>query len=134
MNLENKKELASRVLGVGKGRIFLNPERREDIKEAITRQDIRDLKEDGAIKVKDKKGRKKNVERKTKRREGKVKKTINKRKEEYVNSVRKQRKYLKRMKEEGEISREEYWKLRNDIKMRKFKDLSRLKKEVEGEE
>ena len=57
MNLKKKKELAARTLKVGKGRIMFVDARLEDIKEALTKQDVRDLKEDGAIVVKEVKGR-----------------------------------------------------------------------------
>ena len=43
MQLNNKKELASRVLGIGKKRIIFNKEALEDVKEALTKQDIKDL-------------------------------------------------------------------------------------------
>ena len=59
MNLGKKKNLASRTLGIGKKRIvFLKP-RLSEIKDVITKQDIRDLKTEGAIVIKDVKGRKK---------------------------------------------------------------------------
>jgi len=49
MNLGKKKLLAARTLKVGKARIFFVDSRKSEIKEAITKQDIRDLKQDGAI-------------------------------------------------------------------------------------
>ncbi len=52
MNLRKKKALAARTFGVGLSRIeFLEP-RLDEIKEAITKQDIRDLYKDGAIRIK----------------------------------------------------------------------------------
>ena len=76
MKLEKKKELASRTLNVGKGRIAFVSSRNKEIKEAITKQDIRDLVIDGAIVIKEVKGRKKIVGRKNKRRAGKIKKSV----------------------------------------------------------
>ncbi len=134
MNLKNKKHLIGKVLGVGRGRIALDENRLEEIKEAITRQDVRELKERGLIIVKEKKGRRKKKKRKTKRRGGSRRKRPKNRKREYMHMVRKQRKYLKIMKDEGVIDRDKYYKLRNDIKARKFKDLKRLKQEVNSEE
>ena len=43
MQLSNKKELAAKVLEVGKGRIIFVESALAEIKEAITRQDILDL-------------------------------------------------------------------------------------------
>ena len=59
MNLGKKKKLSAKALEVGKERIvFLKP-RLDEIKEAITRQDIKDLEKEGAIIIKGIKGRKK---------------------------------------------------------------------------
>jgi len=85
MKLEGKKELASRALGIGKKRIVFNKERISEIKEAITKQDIRDLLKDKAIFINEIKGRKKIVRRKTRRRAGSVKKKVNNRKRDYMN-------------------------------------------------
>ena len=53
MNLKKKKILAAKTLGVGRNRIRLLKSRLDEIKEAITKQDIRDLKNDGAILIKE---------------------------------------------------------------------------------
>ena len=57
MKLENKRSLISRALNIGKGRIVFNSARLSELKEAITKQDMKDLKESGAITIKEKKGR-----------------------------------------------------------------------------
>ena len=59
MNLRRKKELASRALKVGKERISFVESRLDEVKEAITKQDIHDLKKDGAIEIKNISGRRK---------------------------------------------------------------------------
>jgi len=51
MNTETQKVLAAKVAGVGLGRVSLNPSRYEEIKEAITKADIRDLIKTGAIRI-----------------------------------------------------------------------------------
>ncbi|MDD1764510.1 MAG: 50S ribosomal protein L19e [Candidatus Methanomethyliaceae archaeon] len=51
MSLKIQKRLASDVLKIGEGRIWMDPERFEDIGMAITRDDIRALINDGAIKA-----------------------------------------------------------------------------------
>src|SRR3989338_8658766 len=94
MNLKNKKELASRTFGIGKKRIVFIESRKYEIKDAITKQDIRDLVSSGAIIIKEIKGRKK-VERKRSRSAGNIRKIINKRKQEYVIMTRKLRNYIK---------------------------------------
>ncbi len=51
MNTRQQKELAARVLNVGKDRVWLTPENPEDLSAAITRHDIRGLVDKGIIKV-----------------------------------------------------------------------------------
>ena len=58
-NLAKKKQLAAKTLNVGKARIVFLPSRLDEIKEAITRQDILDLHKSGAITIRDIRGRKK---------------------------------------------------------------------------
>jgi len=127
MKLNTKKSLASKVLKVGKSRIVLVKERLEEIKEAITKQDIRDLKADGAIRVKEIKGRKKVVRRKRRRGMGKIKKKVNTRKKDYVIMTRKLRKYLANIKARGEISPEDFKQVRNKIRNREFSSLRNMK-------
>lgn len=126
-NLANKKALASRTLNVGKNRICFNSDNFVEIKEAITKQDIRDLYSEGAIKIKPIKGRKKIKRRKTKRGPGKIKKIVNKRKQIYVKITRKLRTYLKELKRIGAIENTLYIELRKKIRMRDFKSKAHLK-------
>jgi len=130
MNLKNKKSLAARTLKIGRERIVFLQSRIDEIKEAITKQDIRDLKTDGAIVVKDVKGRKKVEKRNRVRGVGKVKKKVNKRKQEYVKATRKQRKHVAVKKKSGELSKEEIKDIRNKIRNRKFSSLRNLKEYV----
>ena len=95
MQLARKKELAAKVLKVGKNRIVFAVEHLSEIKEAITRLDILDLHKSGAIQIKEVKGRKKIIKRKNRRRVGKVKKKVNNRKAEYVIITRKLRKFVR---------------------------------------
>jgi len=132
MNLKNKKSIATKALKVGRERIVFLPSRIDEIKEAITKQDIRDLKTDGAIIVKDVKGRKKIAKSKGGKGPGSVRKKVNKRKQEYVKATRKQRKYVARKKQQGELSREEIKEIRKKIRNRKFSSLRNLKEYVGG--
>lgn len=127
MNLSKKKVLAAKILKVGKGRVIFRMEDLASIKEAITRQDIKGLKEEGAISIRPIKGRKKIRKRKTRRGPGKIKKKVNNRKQIYVKITRKLRYYLKGLKEKGIVDRELYWNLRNKIRMRDFKSKASFK-------
>ncbi|MFA5061466.1 MAG: 50S ribosomal protein L19e [Candidatus Pacearchaeota archaeon] len=131
MQLSKKKELASKVLNVGKGRIIFVKEHLPEIKEAITRQDIIDLHKAGAIQVSPVKGRKKIVRRKNKRRTGKIKKKVNTSKKEYVIMARKLRRFLKHLSKRNQVSKEEYINSRKMIKAKKFKSKRHLKESLE---
>lgn len=130
MNLKKKKELAKKTLKVGKGKIvFLKP-RLEEIKEAITKQDIRDLYKDGAIIIKKPIGRKKIKKWKRKKGVGKVEKKVNKRKRNYVRLTRKLRKYVAELKNNGKISKEEAKNIRKKIRNKAFKSKSHFKEQI----
>jgi len=43
VNLRKKRELISRVLGVGLNRVRFEPDKLDDISDAITREDMRSL-------------------------------------------------------------------------------------------
>jgi len=132
MNLGKKKELAKRALNVGKERIVFLESRKDEIKEAITKQDIRDLKKDGAIIVKEIKGRRKNLKKKKKRSPGNIRKNVNKRKTEYVIITRKLRKYVAEMKKQGRLNPEETKDIRNKIRNRVFRSKAHLKEYIGG--
>ncbi len=133
-NLNKRKELAAKVLGVGKERIVFDNLRLAEIKEAITKQDIRDLFGAGIISIKPIKGRKTIVKRTTKRGVGKVKLHVRDTKNEYVVLIRKFRKYLVELKKHGKISEENYRALRKKIKAGMFKTKAHLKEYIHSME
>jgi len=132
IGLDKKKIIAAKVLGVGKERIIFDSSKLAEIKEAITKQDIRDLYAEGLIKIKEKKGIKKKEKRKTKRGPGKIKKKVKYRKKDYMNLIRKLRKYISGLKNQKKISKEKYQELRKKIKAKEFKDLAHLKEYLGG--
>jgi len=132
MNLKKKKQLAIRTLGIGNKRITFVKERIAEIKEAITKQDIRDLKESGAIVIKEIKGKRKIEKRKNARGTGKIKKKVKTRKKDYMTMTRKLRAYLKHLKLNGEVSREDYLNMRKLIRNKKFTSLTNLKAYIGG--
>jgi large subunit ribosomal protein L19e len=131
MNLAKKKKLAERTFGVGKNRIIFLKSRHEDIKDAITKQDIRDLYKDGAIIIKERKGRKKAKERR-KKSAGNVRKKVKKRKQQYVILTRKLREYISELKKQGKISNKDVEDLRKKIRNRAFRSKAHLKEYFEG--
>lgn len=131
MNLGKKKKLAMRTLHVGDGRIVFLQSRLEEIKDAITKQDIRDLYASGAILVKERKGRRK-VEKNRSRSVGNVHKNVGKRKREYIIITRKLRKYLNHQVAAGEVAKESINSIRNKIRNKDFKNKSHIKEYLGG--
>lgn len=130
MNLSKKKALAARALNVGKARILFNVQRLGEIKEAITKQDIRDLHKEGIILIKEVKGRRKIVRRNTRKRMGSRKKRILNKKHQYVTLTRKFRRYLSYLKNKKAISKEHFLQLRREIRARMFQTLTQLKERI----
>jgi len=130
MNLSKKKALASRTLGVGKGRIIFNMNSINDIKEAITKQDIRDLLAAKAIIINPVRGRKTNEARK-RRRAGSIRMRPNNRKREYIILTRRLRSYLSEIRKQGHINNEEFAKLRKGIRSKNFRNKNHLKENIQ---
>jgi len=130
MNLSKKKGLAARTLNIGKERILFVKSRLEEIKEAITKQDIKELQKDGAIIIKEAKGRKTKVKIKRKRGAGKIRKKVNKRKKEYIAATRKLRACIAELKKKGELSSDEVKEIRKRIRNRKFRSKAHLKEYI----
>ena len=131
MNLTKRKELAAKVLKVGKNRIVFVEGHLAEIKEAITRFDIADLHKSGAIQIKEVGARKKIVKRKNRRRVGKIKKNVNTRKAEYVTITRKLRAFVRGLVRTGAIDKDRNREIRRQIRSRKFKSKRHLKEHLE---
>lgn len=56
MSLKSQRRLAAKILKIGESRVWIDPERIEDVSTAITREDIRRLIHEGAIEALPKKG------------------------------------------------------------------------------
>ena len=129
MNLSKKKNLAAKTLKAGKGRIVFAAGRLNEIKEAITKQDVLDLKNAGAISIRQTKGRKR-VANLRKRSPGKIRKNVNKRKREYIIMTRKLRAHLSPLKKTDKISRENYKDIRKKIRNKFFRSKAHLKEYI----
>lgn len=127
MKLNTQKRLAASVLGISSKRVKLDPERLTEIKEAITKSDIRSLMREGAITHIHKRGVSRNrardniLQRKKGRRYGKgslkgVSTSRLSRKTAWINRVRSQREFITYLKQKGVLSVHNYRLLRNKIK------------------
>lgn len=130
MKLNKKKELAARTLGVGKSRISFNVNRIDEIKEAITKQDIKELVSGGAISIKEIRGTRTKKKRKTRRRAGSIKIKVNTRKRDYMTITRKLRSYLLDLKKRNAIPADVYKQMRKEIRLSSFKSLAQMKDRI----
>ena len=130
MDLSKKRALVSRTLGIGKGRVMFNTGRIDEIKEAMTKQDIRDLVASKAIFVREVKGRKVNVSRK-RRRAGSIRMRPNSRKRDYITLTRKLRAYISEIRKHGSISNDEFTTIRKGIRSKVFKNKAHLKEHIQ---
>ncbi|MGC8599886.1 MAG: 50S ribosomal protein L19e [Nitrososphaeria archaeon] len=134
MNLEKKKEIVAKMLGVGKGRVRFNHERITDIEDAVTKQELRSLIKDGAISILSVKGQttKKEVKRRGYgSRKGKKTARMGK-KERWVRQVRALRNYLRAVK--GQITNDKYWEAYRKIKGGEIRTIARLKEYLGGKQ
>jgi len=143
MDLKTQKRMAADVMDVGKDRVWINPDEQEKVDEAITRKDIRNLVEGGTIQKKDEKGtskgRAKHIKKQKKkgRRKGqgsrKGKKGARKSdKQKWMEKIRAIRKRLKEMKENEEVTPEQYRELYDMSKGGFFRDTKHLENHVEN--
>lgn len=125
-----QRRLASRVLGVGKSRIWMNPAKAEDINKAITAMDIRKLVKKNVIKVLPEKvhGRKKVVKHRKGpgRRKGGMYSSLT-RKDRWIKTVRPLRRMLKELKATNQLDNRNYRQLRSLVKGGMFRSRSHLK-------
>jgi len=142
MNLRLQKRLAADVLKCSEKRVWLDQDRLEDIKEAITKLDIRSLIVDGAIKEKPVKGiakfraRKLALQKRKGRRKGvgsrKGRKTARlPRKDAWIGRIRMQRRFLKELREKGLVSTADYHSLYRKAKGGFFRSKRHVKLYIE---
>lgn len=134
MNLRSKRRLAAETLGVGKDRVYLNPEAQDLIQDAITRSTIRGLAGMGGIKVKPVKGvsrgraKRKHLKGKSKGGGSKrgAKGARSPRKQAWVAKVRALRWRLRVARGRNEISKELYRSLYRQVKGGQVRDAGHL--------
>ena len=135
-NLRAKKAMAMKVLGVGKDRVWLDPERLQEIKEVVTKQDIAALIKEGIIKKKSIVGDKKRAHHKRllrkkrgrRRGQGKKRKKIINSKRDYVKKIRKLRRYIRHCR--SLLSEEDYRNTKKLIEGGQIRELKELKSKI----
>ena len=138
VDLSIQKRLAAKILGVGKSRIWIDPNEIDLVVDAITREEIRRLIHDGVIRVKPMHGisrerwrirheqRRKGRRRGHGRRKG-AKNARHDSKEDWMNRIRKIRGYLRYLRDHDIIDRRTYRRLYRLAKGGMFRNLSSLK-------
>jgi large subunit ribosomal protein L19e len=137
VNIKKKRELVSRILGVGSNRIRFEPDRLEDVGDSITRENIRSLVNSGAIWTVQRKGtsRGRSVAKKSVwkihgkgpgSKKGKKTARVGK-KAVYVVRVRSMRYHLKVLKDRKDINNEAYWNLYKKVNGGQVRSLAHLR-------
>jgi large subunit ribosomal protein L19e len=147
--MENRKakELAAKILKVGVSKIYITPEETAKVKEAMTKDDVRELIANRIIKKRQdnqqSKGRartlKKQKQKGRKRGYGKrtgTKKTRTEKKKTWMKKVRAQRRTLKELKEKNPeaVKKIGYSNLYKKIKGGFFRGKKYLQEYIEGEQ
>ncbi len=143
-DLKSQKRIAADIMDVGKDRVRIDPDEMEKVDEAITRQDIRNLIEGGAIEKKPEKGTSKgrakhNKKQKAKGRQKgqgsrKGRKTARKdSKEEWMEKIRALRSELKEMRDTDELNSKQYRELYDKAKGGFFRNKKHLHNYIDDE-
>ena len=138
MKLNVQKRIAADILKAGQNRVWFDNARLNEIKEAITKADIRKLINDGAIKAKQKKGissfrtNKLRLQKRKGRRKGPgsrkgTKTARTPRKRAWITKVRVQRSFIKLLKIKKLVAPETYTKIYRMIKGNQFRSKRHLK-------
>jgi large subunit ribosomal protein L19e len=144
MDLKNQRRMASEIIGCGENRVWMDPSRMEDVAEAITRNDIRQLINSKAIKARQKvgisRGRARYIQeqkRKGKRRghgsrKG-AKKARTPKKKAWINTIRPIRAQLKEYRKQELITSSTYRKIYRRAKGGMFRSKARLDAHLKSE-
>ncbi|WP_254535510.1 50S ribosomal protein L19e [Halomarina litorea] len=143
-DLKAQKRLAADVLDVGKNRVWFDPEAQSEIADAITREDIRGLVDDGVIDVKSEKrgnsrgrARERNEKRAYGHRKGpgsrKGKKGAREAsKKKWQSRIRAQRERLRELRDEGDLDRSDYRDLYGKASGGEFDSVADLQRYIDN--
>ena len=138
MNLRHQKKIASELLGVGKKRVKLDSTKLSEIKEAITKSDLRSLIASKIIQTKPLKGHSRGRANKIRKQKSKGKRkgpgsrkgrrtARLSRKKSWMTRVRTQRRFIKNLKEKNLLTRKDYRGIYLRIKNNRFRSIKLIK-------
>ncbi len=140
-DLKTQKRIAAAVLKIGKTRVWVNPAAADEISQAMTRDDVREVIKQGLIqekpaKVQSRARAKKHIELKKKRKgrgQGKRRGTAGGRKsdkEKWMEKVRAQRRFIKNLREKDTINASTYRKYYLRVKGGNYTTIKQLKESM----
>ncbi len=139
--LKTQRRLASNILGVGEKKVWLDPIKFKDIKEAITRADVESLISKDVIKKKEFKGQSRSRARALhqKKKRGHRKGIGSRRGEKsarmkfkWIDKVRALRNELYKQRKQGKIDSKEFRELYRKIKGNSFHSVNHMRNYIEG--
>ena len=141
MNLKGQRRLAANILNIGINRVWINPEKADEVESAITRQEIRKLIHEGSIVALPEKSlsrgraRERALKKKAGRRKGPgtkkgAKYSVVSRKKNWINRIRSQRMLLRRLRERRVITVNTYRMLYMKAKGGEFRSLRELERYI----
>lgn len=141
MSLKNQRRLAAEILKIGETRVWIDPERIEEVSAAIVREDVRRLIHDGAIRALPKQGISRARARllREKKKRGLRKGSGSRRgtkgarsppKQTWISGVRAMRTYLRELRDRRAITKDVYRNLYRMVKGGAFKSKAHLEQHL----
>ena len=142
-SLKSQRRLAAQILKIGQERVWIDPNRVDDVEAAITREEIRKLIHEGVIKPLKEKGvsrararlvhekKKKGLRRGSGSRSGAGKARISK-KEAWMKRVRALRKRLRELKDSKIITESTYRELYSMVKSGRFESIADMERHIKA--
>ncbi|MFB6308325.1 MAG: 50S ribosomal protein L19e [Haloarculaceae archaeon] len=142
-DLSAQKRLAADILNVGQNKLWFDPDRQGDIADAITREDVRELIDEGAIQSEEEQGnsRGRARERQEKRAYGHQKGAGSRKgkagaredpKEDWQSRIRAQRETLRELRDDGTLDSSEYRELYDLAGGGEFDSVADLQRYIES--
>jgi large subunit ribosomal protein L19e len=144
MNLKNQRRMAARILGCGENRVWIDPNREEDVADAITRSDVRLAIGSGAIAKKPVQGQsgarraKRRGQRAKGRRRGQGSRKGTAwarapRKERWIRQVRPQRRLLRELRDTGRLGAADYRRFYRRSRGGMFRSVAHLEQALKAQ-
>lgn len=132
MSVKGQRRLAAEILNAGVNRVWIDPEYLDRVEAAITRDEIKRLIHEGAIKKRSETGISKGRRTTRKRTQGKRKGSSITTKKLWIGRVRRQRRRLKELRDGKNVTKATYHKLYMMVKGGAFRSLAHLNEHLES--